>query len=70
MKGAIIRKSFYSLLSILILCIGGGGQYGLALLKVGVTDDNTIFLLNISSSFLVTILNIIIVQFLIFTSKN
>ena len=69
MCGAITRKTIYGFLSILILVAGGAAQWGLAVLKeTYATTDTEVLLMSTASSILVSILNVIIQQFLIFTS--
>ena len=69
MSGAITRKTIYGFLSILVLAMGGGAQYGLAVAEeLYATTDTEVLLMSTASSILVSILNVIIQQFLIFTS--
>jgi hypothetical protein len=70
MQGAIVRKSFFNFLGILILGLGAGAQYGLALLQNSVTDESTKSLLSIALSILISIINFVILEFLIITSKK
>jgi hypothetical protein len=70
MGGAISRKVLLSACSFLFLILGGAGQYGLALAKTKVVDENELMVLNIASSILITVFNTIIIQILIITSKK
>jgi hypothetical protein len=71
MSGAICRKTIYSILSILLLLVGGGIQYGLALAQnKGPQDKQTQLLMSTASSAAVSIINVIIQIFMVFTSHR
>lgn len=71
MQGAICRKTIYSLLSIILLFAGGGVQYALALAQVKASQDSqTQLILSTVASITISILNIIIQIFLVFTSQK
>lgn len=71
MGGAICRKTMYTLYSIVILGLGGLIQYGLAVAeKKSPQDSQTRMIMSTVSSITVTIINIIIQAFLVFTSQR
>lgn len=69
--GAITRKTIYAFISILMLLIGGGVQYGLAVAQLSAPkDDLTQTLMSTASSVAVSILNAIIQVVLVFTTER
>ena len=69
--GAICRKTLYSFLSIIMLLLGGGVQYGLAVASTKTAQDSqTQLLMSTVSSLTVSVLNAIIQFFLVFTSEK
>lgn len=70
MQGAILRKSLYSLLSILLLAAGGACLYGLAIATVKAPSELVKKIMTTAFSIVVSLLNFIIEIFLIFTSRK
>ena len=71
MCGAIGRKTLYSFLSIIVLFMGGGVQFGLAVASNKASQDSsTQLLMSTVSSVVVSVLNALIQFFLIFTSEK
>jgi heme/copper-type cytochrome/quinol oxidase subunit 2 len=67
MRGAICRKSMTGAISVLVLLVGGGTQYGLSLMAKS-DPDSTV--LNTASSLLVTIFNVVLMLALGFLTKK
>ena len=57
MNGAIYRKTLYAFFLIIVLSIGGGMQYGLAIWSYNTSDSTLKNIITFSSSLLVTIFN-------------
>lgn len=71
LKGAICRKTLYSLFSIVLLLAGGGIQFGLAVAQTKVSQDsNTQLLMSTASSLSISIINAVIQIFLVYTSEK
>lgn len=71
MSGAICRKTMYSIFAIILLFIGGGIQYGLAVAQTKASQDaNTQLIMSTVSSITVSIINAVIQVFLVFTSQK
>ena len=67
MSGAIARKSMTGAISIFVLFIGGGAQFGLSLLASS-SPDSTI--LKTASSLIVTIFNVVLMLALCYLTKK
>lgn len=71
MGGAIVRKLVYNSLAIILLCVSGGAQFGIAFAKNKVSQDETIqLIMSIAFSLTVSVLNLIIQIVLAFTSRR
>ena len=71
LKGAICRKTLYSFFSILLLLVGGGIQYGLAVAQTKASQDSqTQLIMSTISSISISIINAVIQIFLVFTSQK
>lgn len=70
-KGALIRKVIYNSLAIVLLGLGFGVQFGLALAKAKISQDETTQLfISTCISVVISLFNWIIQLFLGFTSKK
>lgn len=61
MGGAIVRKLIYNSLAIIMLGVSGGAQFGMALAKTKVSQDETIqLIMSVAFSITVCVLNLVI----------
>lgn len=67
MNGAIARKTMTGAVSIFILLIGGGTQYGLSLLASS-SPNSTV--LDTASSLIVTVFNVVLMLTLSYLTKK
>ena len=64
----IMRKMILGTVSFVLLMVGGFAQYGLALMQRDITDDTRRILIGTLASVVVTITNLILQYFLIYTT--
>jgi hypothetical protein len=68
MGEGIMRKVVLGTVSFLLLMVGGFAQYGLALMQKDITNDMRRILIGTLASVVVTITNLILQYFLIYTT--
>jgi hypothetical protein len=70
MNGAICRKVVTGVISVMILLVGGGAQYGLSLISTTTTNESMKTVLSTISSLIVTIFNVVLMIALSILTKK